>query len=239
MALLDVRAVSKAYGGVRAVVDVSFSLREGEVLALIGPNGAGKTTLFNCLTGFARPDSGEVHFAGRRIDRLAPFQVARRGLVRTFQSIRMFSGLTVYESLLVAPCGNAGWTLSRRPARRRAEELVSRLNLGAVANRACTELPLLAQRKIEVARALMVEPRAVLLDEPTAGATVGERQELTELIGELRSSGVTLMVIEHNVPFVMDVSDTVVVLDFGKVVAAGTPVQVAENPVVQEIYLGV
>jgi branched-chain amino acid transport system ATP-binding protein len=239
MALLDVRAVSKAYGGVRAVVDVSFSLREGEVLALIGPNGAGKTTLFNCLTGFARPDSGEVHFAGRRIDRLAPFQVARRGLVRTFQSIRMFSGLTVYESLLVAPCGNAGWTLSRRPARRRAEELVSRLNLGAVANRACTELPLLAQRKIEVARALMVEPRAVLLDEPTAGATVGERQELTELIGELRSSGVTLMVIEHNVPFVMDVSDTVVVLDFGKVVAAGTPLQVAENPVVQEIYLGV
>jgi branched-chain amino acid transport system ATP-binding protein len=132
-----------------------------------------------------------------------------------------------------------GWTLSRRPARRRAEELVSRLNLGAVANRACTELPLLAQRKIEVARALMVEPRAVLLDEPTAGATVGERQELTELIGELRSSGVTLMVIEHNVPFVMDVSDTVVVLDFGKVVAAGTPIQVAENPVVQEIYLGV
>jgi branched-chain amino acid transport system ATP-binding protein len=231
-ALLEVEAVSKSYGGVQALDDVTFSLPEGQVLALIGPNGAGKTTLFNCLTGFARPDRGSVAFQGRRIDRLAPHRVARRGMVRTFQSILMFRGLTVFESLLAARSGFP------RGARAGADQIIARLDLAEVANRVCTDLPLLAQRQVEVARALMVDPRLILLDEPTAGATTGERLELISLIEELRASGITVMVIEHNVPFVMEVSDHVVVLDFGKVVAAGTPADVAASPVVQEIYLG-
>ncbi|MEZ5407303.1 MAG: ATP-binding cassette domain-containing protein [Acidimicrobiales bacterium] len=155
-------------------------------------------------------------------------------MVRTFQSIRMLGGLTVYESLPAARLGSA--TAGARRARARA--VLDRLGLAELADRVCDSLPLLAQRKVEVARALMCEPRLVLLDEPTAGATVAERDELAVIIGELRAAGTTVVVIEHNVPFVMAVSDHIVVLDFGKVVAAGDPADVAADPVVQEIYLG-
>jgi branched-chain amino acid transport system ATP-binding protein len=233
-ALLTVDAVSKSFGGVHALTAVSFGVAEGAVVALIGPNGAGKTTLFNAMTGFAPPDAGAVRFAGRRIDRLGPHRVARLGLVRTFQSIRMFRGLTVWESLLVSRSG--GFRPGR--ARERAEAVLAELDLDALADRVCTDLPLLAQRKVEVARTLMTEPRMLLLDEPTAGATVAERQQLADLIATLRAGGTTVVVIEHNVPFVMAVSDRVVVLDFGEVVAEGTPAEVAADEVVQEVYLG-
>jgi ABC-type branched-subunit amino acid transport system ATPase component len=229
--VLSVRGVTKAFGGVRANSDVTFDVPARSVTALIGPNGAGKTTLFNAMTGFGRADSGSVVFAGRDVTRMAPHRIARLGMVRTFQSIRMFADLTVYESLLVP----------RQPARGRhdrAASTLARLGLEDVANRVCTTLPLLAQRKVEVARALMCEPKVILLDEPTAGATVSERQELASLVAALRASGTTVVVIEHHVPFVMSVSDKVVVLHFGRVVADGPPAEVASNPVVQEIYLG-
>jgi branched-chain amino acid transport system ATP-binding protein len=235
-ALLDVRHVSKRFGGIAALTDVSFTVGRGETLAVIGPNGAGKTTLFNCITAFARPDAGEIWFDGERIDRWTPDRAARRGLVRTFQTIRMFPGLTVYESLLASvPTG------ARRGGKAivaDAVQIIERLGLTAVADRPCQDLPLLAQRTVEVARTLMTKPIAVLLDEPTAGATAGERETLAELIGDLRSSGVSVVLIEHNVPFVMAVSSQIVVLHFGKVVAAGPPEAVATDPVVQEIYLG-
>jgi len=234
-ALLEVRGVSKAFGGVSANADVSFVVPKGTVTALIGPNGAGKTTLFNAMTGFGPPDSGTVRFDGVEVQRLAPHRIARLGMVRTFQSIRMLGELTVFESLLVArPRGGGGW----RHRRARAAEVLHRLGLGAVADRPCRDLPLLAQRKVEVARALMCEPALILLDEPTAGATVTERDQLADLIGELRAAGTTVVVIEHNVPFVMKVSDQIVVLNFGRLVAVGSPAEVAADPVVQEIYLG-
>ena len=232
--LLQVRGVGKRFGGLAALDDVHLTVPEGSVTALIGPNGAGKTTLFNCLTGFARPDTGEVVFAGRRVDRMAPQRIARLGMVRTFQSIRMFAGLTVYESLLAVRSG-----LGSRAARRRADELLDRLGLAAAADRRCTELPLLAQRMVEVARALMTGPRLLLLDEPSAGATAAERDRLVALVADLRRDGTTVMVIEHNVGFVMAVSDQIVVLNFGRVVATGGPAEVAADPIVQEIYLGV
>jgi ABC-type branched-subunit amino acid transport system ATPase component len=236
-ALLDVRRVSKHFGGLAALTDVSLTLNRGEAVAVIGPNGAGKTTLFNCLTGFLRPDTGTVWFGGQRIDRWSPSRTARHGLVRTFQSIRMFPDLTVYESLLAAvPSGDRR---SHRALVDDAVQIVERLGLGMVADRPCQDLPLLAQRTVEVGRALMTRPIALLLDEPTAGATVSEREILARLIGDLRASGVSLVLIEHNVPFVMSVSTNVVVMHFGKVVAAGTPESVAADPVVQEIYLGV
>lgn len=229
--VLSVRGVSKSFGGVTANVDVTFDVTPGSVTALIGPNGAGKTTLFNAMTGFGRADSGSVILAGRDVTRMPAHRIARLGMVRTFQNIRMFAELTVYESLLVA----------RQPARSRsarAEATLRRLGLQHVADRVCTTLPLLAQRKVEVARALMCEPKVILLDEPSAGATVSERNELANLVRDLRDTGTTVMVIEHNVPFVMAVSDRVVVLHFGRVVADGPPAEVASNPVVQEIYLG-
>jgi ABC-type branched-subunit amino acid transport system ATPase component len=233
--LLVVDGVSKSFGGVRANDDVSFAVRAGSVTSLIGPNGAGKTTLFNAMTGFGRADVGTVTFAGRQVQRMAAHRIARLGMVRTFQSIKMLDGLTVYESLMVVRPGRGG---TRAALHQRAERVLERLGLLSAADRICTELPLLAQRTIEVGRALMCEPTMILLDEPTAGATVAERQRLAELVGELRDGGTTVMVIEHNVPFVMGVSDQVVVLDFGRVVAVGTPAEVVANPVVQEIYLG-
>jgi branched-chain amino acid transport system ATP-binding protein len=233
--LLVVDQVSKSFGGVSANTDISFSVRPGSVASLIGPNGAGKTTLFNAMTGFGRADSGTVTFQGRQVHQMPAHRISRLGMVRTFQSIKMLAGLTVYESMLVV---RPGRMCSRTQLRQRAEAVLTRMGLTAQANRICTELPLLAQRTIEVARALMCEPAMILLDEPTAGATVAERQLLAALIGELRDTGTTVMVIEHNVPFVMSVSDQIVVLDFGKVVADGTPAEVVANPIVQEIYLG-
>lgn len=234
--LLTVTGVGKSFGGVHALTDVSFDVSPGSVTAVIGPNGAGKTTLFNAITGFMAPDTGSVHFHGTRIDNLPPHRVARLGVVRTFQSIKMFTGLTVFESMLTAqPSARAK---AEGDPRSRAVTVLRRLDLHGVADRLCTELPLLAQRKIEVARALMTGPELIMLDEPSAGATVAERDQLADLVLELQQQGITVMVIEHNVPFVMKVSNRIVVLDFGKVVANGTPAEIADDPVVQEIYLG-
>jgi branched-chain amino acid transport system ATP-binding protein len=235
-ALLEVTQVSKRFGGLAALTDVSFALEPTNVVAVIGPNGAGKTTLFNCLTGFLRPDAGTVWFSGQRIDRWPPHRTASHGLVRTFQNIRMFVGLTVYESLLASvPTGDRR---SHRSVVSDAVQIVERLGLDAVADRPCQDLPLLAQRMVEVGRALMTRPSTLLLDEPTAGATVGEREVLARLIADLQAGGVSLLLIEHNVPFVMSVSTHVVVMHFGKVVADGTPEAIAADPVVREIYLG-
>lgn len=234
--LLNIQGVSKSFGGVKALTDVSFEVKRNSVTSLIGPNGAGKTTLFNCITGFARGDVGTVTFNGTDITTMQAHKVARLGMVRTFQNIRMLRGLTVYESLISAR-SNEG--VGAKAQHARANELIERLKLTKSANRVCSTLPLLAQRTIEVARALMTSPDMILFDEPTAGATNHERQLLAGLIGDLKGLGTTVMVIEHNVPFVMDVSDHIVVLDFGKKVADGTPADIANNPVVQEIYLAV
>jgi ABC-type branched-subunit amino acid transport system ATPase component len=233
-ALLSAARLTKSFGGLAALRDVSFDVPAGSVTALIGPNGAGKTTLFNMLTGFDRPDSGQVFFAGRRVDGTAPHRIVRLGMARTFQSIRMLKGLSVYESLLVAH-RRAGSPASRATD---AIEMLDRLQLADLADRPCQDLPLLAQRRLEVARALMTRPRMLLLDEPSAGATPGQRRSLIELIAELRRSGTTVVVIEHNVPFVLEVSDRIVVLNFGEKVADGPAADVAADPVVQRIYLG-
>ena len=235
-AILAIEGLTQRFGGVAALTDVSFSVDARTVQALIGPNGAGKTTLFNAITGFLRPDSGRAYFKGRRIDGMAPQRIARLGMVRSFQSIRMFKGLTVYESLLVSRPRERRWSV--RASQAKAGRMLERMRLADVADRVCSDLPLLAQRRVEVARALMTDPTLILLDEPSAGATVPERHALVELIAELKAAGTTVMVIEHNVPFVMQVSDRVIVLDFGKKVAEGTAAEIAENPIVREIYLG-
>lgn len=244
--ILSCSGISKTFGGVQALQDVSFDVGRGSITGLIGPNGAGKTTLFNCLTGFLHPDRGEVVFEGARISGLTPHHVARRGMVRTFQSVRMFQGLTVFESVLAGRYARHGvvdrvshfWTL-RSAERRTVLEILAALGLGQVADRRCTDLPLVAQRKVEIARALACDPRLLLLDEPTAGATPTEREELASVLRELRKArGLTIVLIEHSVPFVVDLSDYVYALDFGRMVAQGPPAEVINNPLVQEIYLG-
>jgi ABC-type branched-subunit amino acid transport system ATPase component len=246
-ALLWCAGLSKSFGGVRALRDVRLHVPSGQVVSLIGPNGAGKTSLFNCVSGFVAPDAGEVWFDGTRIDGRPAHAVARAGLVRTFQSIRMFSGLTVAESVLVAQYARGGenprlrtlrpiWKRSRSVAE--VEEILELLDLGESRNKQCTDLPLLGQRKVELARAIACRPSLLLLDEPSAGATSGESRELAAVVRKLRDGGMTIFVIEHNVPFVMSVSDLVWVMNFGEIVAHGTPDEVRTNEIVREIYLG-
>ena len=245
---LTCTGVTKSFGGVKALTDVSMNVAAGAITGLIGPNGAGKTTLFNCMTGFLPPDSGQVIFEGRRVHRMAPYRVARLGMIRTFQSIRMFEGLTVYECVRAARYNVHA--VSRRGLRRlvpsgakhRDQEVISEilawLGLHEVRNWKCTELPLLTQRKVEVARAIACEPLLLLLDEPSAGATPTEREELANVIRELPSLGMTVLLIEHNVPFVAELCQTVVTLNFGEIVAAGPTKEVLSSDVVQEVYLG-
>jgi branched-chain amino acid transport system ATP-binding protein len=248
-ALLRCSGITKSFGGVQALKEVSFAVPKLSVIGLIGPNGAGKTTVFNCLTGFIQPDKGELWFKGRRVDGQSPNSIARMGLIRTFQSIRMFARLTVFESLLVAQFA-AGRRTSERPRLRLREalfgdermqqvsEILDLLGLSSDRNRLCTELPLLSQRKVEVARALACQPTMLLLDEPSAGATLAESKELMAVIDVVHKKGITVLVIEHNVPFIMGTVDSVIVINFGETIAQGTPAEITDNEIVQEIYLG-
>jgi len=248
--MLRCERVSKRFGGLQALRDVSFSVPAGGIVGLIGPNGAGKTTLFNCVSGFLRPDAGSVHACGRRIDGGSPHRAAKAGIVRTFQTIRMFPGLTVFESLLAAQCahGRAGVLagILRLPRHRRevaamaerAHDTLALLGLSAQRDKICSDLPLLAQRKIEVARAALAGPRLLLLDEPSAGATPAESEELAAVVRHFHEEGMSILLIEHNVPFVTGLVDWIEVLNFGETIASGPPREVVSNPVVAEIYLG-
>ncbi len=243
--LLRCRDIQKAFAGVHALRGVSLEVREGVTTALIGPNGAGKTTLFNCLSGFLRPDSGETWFKGERSDKCKPHSLARLGLVRTFQSIRMIPGYTVYESVLLGCYSRRGERSVRRVhvigkrVRSEVDGILGLLGLTEVRERPCTELPLLLQRKVEVARAVAQQPDLLLLDEPSAGATRAEARDLAAVIRTLEGRGVTVLVIEHNVPFVMEAAHRVAVMNFGEIVAEGTTQDIRANPIVRDIYLGV
>ena len=246
---LTCTGLSKSFGGVTALKDVSLKIPAGTVTGLIGPNGAGKTTLFNTMTGFLPPDKGEVWFQGVRVDHLPPYRIAWLGMIRTFQSIRMFEGMTVYESIRVARYNVyvASTGVFRRvftPGREKRndqeaiKDIIAWLGLYEVRNWKCTELPLLTQRKVEVARAIACEPLLLLLDEPSAGATASERDELAGVFRELPNLGVTLLLIEHNVPFVASLCSSVYCINFGEIIAEGETTQVLASQVVQEVYLG-
>lgn len=248
-ALLRCVNVTKSFGGVRALKGVNMEVPERQVVSLIGPNGAGKTTLFNYITGFLDGE-GEVWFRDQRIDGWKPNQIAQIGLIRTFQSIRMFAGLTVLESVLVAQYAarrmdgirgrlrNVRWLTSREAGVKEAEEILTWLGLAHQRHRRCTDLPFLAQRKLEVARAIACHPSLLLLDEPSAGATRAESAEIMGVVARLAEVGTTILLIEHNVPFVMGLSSEIWVMNFGEIVAHGTPEEIRGNPVVREIYLG-
>jgi branched-chain amino acid transport system ATP-binding protein len=240
--------VHKRFGGLKALTDVSVTMPVGSVTAVIGPNGAGKTTLFNAATGLTTADSGQVTFGGQTITRSSTTKIARLGLRRTFQNLRMVEGATVWETVLAASAGTRSIPHSRfspaaiRDAQRRERErlceILSEVGLLGDANRRCTSLSLLHQRKVEIARALAGEPSFVLLDEPTAGATPAEAESLGETIRRLPALGISVGLIEHSVGFIAAVADRAYVLNFGEVVAEGSADTIADDPRVRDVFVG-
>lgn len=233
--VLSTRNVTKRFGGLTAVSNVSLDLSEGEILGIIGPNGAGKTTLFNNISGAIPPDEGEVIYQGERIDRLAPYKIATRGLVRTFQVVKPFAGLTVLENVMV------GAFLRRAEhdeAEAHAQAMLEFTGLDELADRPAKGLTLAARKRLELARALATDPTVLLLDEVLAGLTPTEGVEMVKVVRAIRESGVSLLVIEHVMAAIMALSDRIAVIHHGELLATGPPAAIAKDPTVVAAYLG-
>ena len=249
--ILQLDHVTMRFGGVVALDDVTFHIDKGEILGLIGPNGAGKTTCFNVMTGVYTATSGSVTFDGQSLAGLKRFQITKRGIARTFQNIRLFPDMTALENVMVGGDANhktsVGGAIIHSPRHRREEaegrerayELLKFMGIADRAGDAARNLPYGYQRRLEIARALATNPKLVCLDEPAAGFNPAEKQELMELIRQIRGQGYTVLLIEHDMGLVMGVTDRIVVLDFGKIIATGTPTEVQNNPDVIAAYLGV
>lgn len=249
--MLEVQQLTRRFGGLVAVNQVSFSVKEGEIFGLIGPNGAGKTTLFNLVTGLIPPTAGQMVFDGLPLGQQQPHQIAAKGIARTFQNIRLFKDLSAQDNILIAQhvhtrsgvftgvLGLAPAPQEEREIREKAAELLALVGLQDRAQEKAQNLCYGDQRRLEIARALALAPKLLLLDEPAAGMNPNEKQSLSTFIRDLRDRfGLTVLLIEHHVPLVMGLCDRIAVLDFGQLIALGEPAQVKTDPAVIEAYLG-
>jgi branched-chain amino acid transport system ATP-binding protein len=235
--LLEVRAVSKRFGGLLAVSDVSFDIREGEILGLIGPNGAGKTTLFNIVNGVYKPDGGSITFVGKDIIGLSPNKVVKMGLARTHQIVKPLNSLSVLDNVTVGACFGRE-SLGLKAARETARQVLNRVGLGDRAESSARNLTLAGKKRLEVARALAAKPKLLLLDEVLAGLNPTEVAQMIDLVRKIRDEGVAVFMIEHVMQAIMKLSDRIVVLNFGQKLAEGRPQEIAADPQVIEAYLG-
>jgi len=230
--LLELNDVSKSFGGVAALTGISFGVKQGEVFGVIGPNGAGKTTLFNLITGVFPVSSGEIVFDGMSVVGIKPHRTVEMGIARTFQNIRLFGNMTALETVLT------GQRIEEERCRGIAYEFLKLVGLEEDAEEVATSLPYGKQRRLEIARALATHPQLILLDEPAAGMNDSETEALRQLIGKIRDLGITVVVIEHAMELMMNICDRLVVFNFGKKIAEGTPQEIQNNEAVIEAYLG-
>ncbi|EJP6473868.1 ABC transporter ATP-binding protein [Clostridium botulinum] len=239
MNILEVKDLNINFGGITAVDNLNFSVRKGEILGVIGPNGAGKTTLYNTITGIYKPSKGDIFLNNKKITGMKPYKISRLGIARTFQNIRLFNSLTVLENILVGRVSELKKLVKLNPYMGETLDILKVVGLEKVINNMASDLPYGQQRKVEIARALAISPKVLLLDEPAAGMNNYEKGDLKNLINLLREDfNITVLIIEHDMGVIMDLCDRILVLDYGKKIAEGSPEEISNDDNVIKAYMG-
>lgn len=239
MNILEVKDLDINFGGITAIDNLNFSVKKGEILGVIGPNGAGKTTLYNTITGIYKPSKGDIFLNNKKITGIKPYKISRLGIARTFQNIRLFNSLTVLENILVGRVSELKKLVKLNPYMKETLDILKVVGLEKVINNMASDLPYGQQRKVEIARALAISPKILLLDEPAAGMNNYEKQDLKNLINILREDfNITVLIIEHDMGVIMDLCDRILVLDYGKKIAEGSPEEISNDANVIKAYMG-